>query len=173
MRVPLPSAGCFKASYPSMTWERIACSKPSDILRALARQALFTPGNEFSAQRNSNMPMVIGSGKGNYFVLTTSNISMAIGSFPKVTGVTSIRTENPGSNCSGNRDLCTKNAWGLQINTPWYSPFSTVACNAAEPRRSCAGGWEQFLYTQAPKAYGNKGGNLASKIGSYRSPERQ
>ncbi len=56
MRIPLPSAGCFKASYPSMTWERIACSKPPDLLRALASQALFSPGNELSAQRNSNMP---------------------------------------------------------------------------------------------------------------------
>jgi len=124
MRQPLPSAGCFKASYPSLTWEHIACSTPPHLLYPLprgARRAHATnigDGNDYTAQ-------------------TSSVISEAVGSFPTVTGVTSVTsTPNPSF---GNDCECGKDSYTLQLNSSF---FSSAACNG----ESNCDGWEQFVY---------------------------
>jgi len=123
MRIALPSAGCFKASYPSMTWERIACSTPPHLLYPVPRSARRAHTN-------------VGDGN-DYTAQTSAVMSSAIGSFPKVTGVTSVTsTPNPSF---GNDCECGKDSYTLQLNSSF---FSTAACGST---KNCAG-WEQFVY---------------------------
>ncbi len=124
MRMALPGAGCFKASYPSTTWERIACSTPPNLLYPVPRSA-----------RHANATNI---GDGNDYTANTSSVmSTAIGSFPTVTGVTSVTsTPNP---AFGNDCECGKDSYTLQLNSSF---FSTAACGST---KNCAG-WEQFVY---------------------------
>lgn len=124
MHVPLPSAGCFKATYPSTTWERIACSKPPHLL--------------YPVPRNASRAHATNIGDGNDYTANTSSVmSEAIGSFPTVTGVTSVKsTPNPSF---GNDCECGANSYTLQLNSSF---FSTAACGSTS---NCAG-WEQFVY---------------------------
>jgi len=123
MRTSLPSAGCFKADYPSPTWTRIECSTPPHLLYPLPRSARRAHTN-------------IGDGN-DYTANTSSNISEAIGSFPTVTGVTSVTsTPNPSF---GNDCECGKDSYTLQLNSSF---FSSAACNG----ESNCDGWEQFVY---------------------------
>jgi hypothetical protein len=71
---PLPSIGCFNASYPSTVWQATPCITPA---------------------QNPMLPV----GGGNDFVASTSPtglISKAVGSFDSVMGVTSIFSPPPG-----------------------------------------------------------------------------
>jgi hypothetical protein len=124
VRSGLPSAGCFKASYPSMKWERIACDTPPHLL--------------YPVPRGTRRAHATNIGDGNdYTANTTTAMSTAIGSFPKVTGVTSVKsTPNPSF---GNDCECGSNSYTLQLNSSF---FSTAACGTAS---NCAG-WEQFVY---------------------------
>jgi uncharacterized protein YceK len=96
--VPLPSAGCFKASYPSMAWTRIECSKPNSI-------------------RPESVPAITSNGDYSADV-SPHTIASATGSFPAVIGVTSVSSTNAGSD-SGN------GSYSLQLNSQF---FSTAAC---------------------------------------------
>jgi hypothetical protein len=120
----LPGAGCFKASYPSMKWERIACATPPHLLYPVPR----------GSSRRAHATV----GDGNDYTANTSTaISSAIGSFPKVTGVTSVKsTPNP---AFGNDCECGNNSYTLQLNSSF---FSSAACNG----ESNCDGWEQFVY---------------------------
>jgi hypothetical protein len=128
LRVALPSAGCFKASYPSMEWSRVGCSTPPRLLYPL-------PITGRRAHTN------VGDGN-DYTIQTGSHImSSAIGSFPTVTGVTSVKsTPNPafGDDCE-----CGADSYTLQLNSSF---FSSAACNGES---NCAA-WEQFVYENPP-----------------------
>jgi hypothetical protein len=65
-----------------------------------------------------------------------NDISTAIGSFPKVTGVTSEKGDFDGSPPQ------VANTYSLQLNTEF---FSTKACNGA----SGCQGWQQFVYSSS------------------------
>jgi hypothetical protein len=65
---PSSEDGCFHASYPSMTWEKVDCTE--------AENAPAAPGKTDT----------VGNGA-DYAATTTGLISKAIGTFPKVTGV--------------------------------------------------------------------------------------
>jgi len=154
-RVPLPSAGCFEATYPSMTWEHVACSTPPHLLYPVPRGA-----------RTAHATNV---GDGNdYTANTSSAMSSAIGSFPKVTGVTSVKsTPNP---AFGNDCECGSNSYTLQLNSSF---FTTAACGST---KNCAG-WEQFVYENPT---GSSKGSLfiqdwlipANLSGSIKCPSR-
>jgi hypothetical protein len=77
-------------------------------------------------------------GDGNDYTANTSSVmSEAVGSFPSVTGVTSVTsTPNPsfGDSCE-----CGKNSYTLQLNSSF---FSSAACKG----ESNCDGWEQFVY---------------------------
>jgi hypothetical protein len=133
--IPLPSAGCFKAEYPSLKWSRIACSKPPHLLYPLPRRV---------------RPNATTVGNGNDYTIQTGSdkMSQAVGSFPAVSGVTSVKsTPNPefGDDCE-----CGSNSYTLQLNSSF---FSTAACNGES---NCAG-WEQFVYENPP---GSSSGDL-------------
>lgn len=83
----------------------------------------------------------VGNGK-DYTIDTGSNLmSEAIGSFPVVTGVTSVKSvTNPIFGCCGENG---KNSYTLQLNSSF---FTSKACNG---QSGCAG-WEQFVYENPP-----------------------
>jgi hypothetical protein len=117
----LPSAGCFKATYPSTQWMRVACATPP---------RLWFP---VPAARRKISAQNVGDGH-DYTADTTPNlISTAIGAFPRVTGVTSVTSEG----CCGSGGV---NSYSLQLNSDF---FPTVACGSIA---NCDG-WEQFVYS--------------------------
>jgi hypothetical protein len=97
----LPSAGCFKATYPSNQWSRIACGTPPRIWYPIPRSGKPHLGQSV--------------GDGNDFTLdaTPNIISSAIGAFPKVKGVTSVVS-------GGQQDSYT-----MQLNSNF---FTTAQC---------------------------------------------
>jgi hypothetical protein len=120
----LPGAGCFKATYPSAEWMRIACSTPPRLWYPVPRRR--RPG-----VRPSNV------GDGNDFTADTnpSLISTALGAFPKVRGVKSVETVD------GSVDGL--NSYTLQLNSYF---FPTAACGSLA---NCDG-WEQFVFENPP-----------------------
>ena len=130
MHVPLPSVGCFTASYPVTKWSRATCSPMS---------------------RRTVNPAYIGNGR-DYAIVVPVTMSSALGSFPAVGGVTRVRSCN--LNKAGTR--CTsytgQNVYSIQLNS---NTFKTAACNGQPHCR----GWSQFVYTNQPNAY-HGGGNL-------------
>ena len=128
MHVPLPGAGCFKASYPAGAWSRIACSKPLRL--PVPRIGKVDPA-------------IIGAGKDYALSVSPHLISTAIGSFPDVTGVTRVKTVGVPS--LGGQCICGNDAYTLQLNTDFYD-LAPCANNA-----KCLG-WEQLVYSNpAPK----------------------
>lgn len=121
----LPGAGCFKATYPSTQWQRIACAIPPHLLYPVppSRRRALTPEN-------------VGDGH-DYSVDTTPNlISTAVGAFPKVKGVKSVTSMG----CCGVQGL---NSYTLQLNSYF---FPTSACGNLQ---NCEG-WEQFVFENPP-----------------------
>jgi hypothetical protein len=124
----LPGAGCFKATYPSTEWDRIACSTPPRLWfpvppsrRSKLAQAVGD-GNDFTADAHPNL------------------ISTGLGAFPKVKGVKSVISEG----CCGLQGL---NSYSLQLNSYF---FQTSACGDIP---NCAG-WEQFVFSNPPVGSG-------------------
>jgi hypothetical protein len=123
MRVPLPSAGCYKASYPAIAWSRVACVKP---------QRLPVP------RSGEVSPTVVGDGQDYLLSVSPRLISTAIGSFPDVSGVKSVRSV--GVAAAGGKCICGKDAFTVQLNSDYYR---TKACG---PNPRCIG-WEQLVYS--------------------------
>jgi len=121
VRTEVPAAGCFQASYPSLTWINTECSVapivPYIPRRGLNRQTVGD-GNDYAAE------------------VTSGVISTTIGSFPKVAGVTS------------ETGLLGANDYSLQLNSNF---MNTPACDGARNPSQCqdweqfvyASGYEQ------------------------------
>jgi hypothetical protein len=95
---PSSEEGCFRASYPSMTWEKVDCVQAPTrvIIHPFAVHAdTVGNGNDFAAQ-------------------SAGRISKAVGTFPTVTGV---KTES---------DNGTSNGYSIQLNSNFMS--GTAAC---------------------------------------------
>jgi hypothetical protein len=133
MKLALPNSGCFHASYPSYVWTPVACSTPPNVLYPLTPQ--------LAAEIQAEAVQSVGNGN-DYTIDTGSNlISEAIGSFPVVTGVTSVKSvENPEFGCCGENG---KNSYTLQLNSYF---FTSAACGKI---KNCEG-WEQFVFENPP-----------------------
>lgn len=136
LRVALPSAGCFVATYPAGVWTRVACSKPPNIM--------FPPPPGKAVLNSYIQPQAFNVGDGNDYMLLTGSdlISTATGSFPVVTGVTSVKSTGGNPGCGS---YCGANSYSLQLNS---NVFPSTACNG---QSDCAG-WEQFLFFNPPNA---------------------
>ena len=121
IRVRLPSAGCFKASYPALGWSRIACTKAIPPVPAIGSVA----------------PGIIGDGRDFALSVSPQLISTAIGSFPEVSGVKRVRTV--GVRSFGRGCVCGNDAYTLQLNSNTYL---TTDCG----KNAQCTGWEQFVY---------------------------
>ena len=123
VRVPLPNAGCFKASYPALGWSRVACAKAA-------------PPRPIPPPIGNVTPAVVGDGRDLALSVSPQLISTAIGSFPDVSGVKRVRTV--GVRAFGKGCVCG-NAYTLQLNSNTYL---TTDCGK---NPQCTG-WEQFVY---------------------------
>ena len=114
-----PSAGCFTASVPSMEWTPIACSTAPTL-----RSHRIGNGNDYFANVGPHV------------------ISVAEGSFLRVAGLRSVRSQRSGKGWSG------LNAYSLQLNTQF---FATSSC----ARIAHCAGWVQFVYQNPPNGAGS------------------
>ena len=74
-RTPLPTEGCFRATHPSTTWEKVTCSK--------GLQHPFIPA------KRGTRPTTVGNGSnGDFAAQVSGTMSWAEGAFPSVSGVT-------------------------------------------------------------------------------------
>lgn len=116
VQTEVPSEGCFYSSYPSRTWNKVAC--------AVAPNIPYMP-------RRGRSPQTAGNGNDYAAQVTSGRIKKTIGSFPKVTAVTSE------SGALGAND------YSLQLNSNFMQ--NTPACNGAAVPSNCLA-WQQFVY---------------------------
>ena len=116
-RTPLPKSGCFTSSYPSTEWREVPCTTP-----------LPRP---YPAR--GPKPLTVGNGAGFSANSATGHISLAVGSFDRVTGV--IRETGSATGAP--------NTFSLQLNANF---FQTPACNGAVNPAQCQG-WQQFVFS--------------------------
>jgi hypothetical protein len=118
--------GCFHASYPSTQWEKVECGAAPAYRSALPT---FTGGEPTVA--------------GNWFdyvaqAPTGHLLSSALGSFPKITGVTSEKTVNVEFNGGFSDGLTGPNEYTLQVNTNFAN---TAACDGF----TYCFAWQQYV----------------------------
>jgi hypothetical protein len=117
--------GCYRATYPSMVWEKIECKEGN----------LPVP----SAPRHTTGVRSEVTGDGNDYVAESAGlITETVGTFPSVSGIKGEKTI--GVAAFGGGGVLGPNEYTLQINT-----------NVAGPTASCAGRsgcyvWQQFAY---------------------------
>jgi hypothetical protein len=115
---PPPQQGCFTLSYPSTQWQQVPCQAG--------------PAHPF-LPAHGPQPSTVGDADDVATGVTAGQISLAVGSFDSVSGVTSITS------------MFGSNDYSLQLNT---NVFSTALCSSAGTPASCVG-WQQFVYSQA------------------------
>jgi hypothetical protein len=117
--------GCFHASYPSTQWEKVECA---DI-----------PGYRSAPPRLTGHEQVVGNGY-DYVAQAPSGdlFSLALGSFPKVTGVTSEKGVNVPFGDGESDGITGKNEYTLQVNTNFAN---TAACDGYV---GCLA-WQQYV----------------------------
>jgi hypothetical protein len=115
--VPPPQPGCFTSTYPNTQWQQVPC-KPA-------------PQHPFILSHGPRTSTV-GGGNDVAVGVSSGTISLAVGSFDSVTGVTSVTS------------MFGSNDYSLQLNT---NLFTTSACSVAANPSQCSG-WVQFLYSQ-------------------------
>ena len=107
-----PENGCFHASYPSTRWEAVECAEPPAYRSALpqlrGREQTLGNGSDYVAQ-----------------VPSGHTISLAAGSFPTVSGVTS--EKSVGVAAFGGGGILGANEYTLQVNTNFAH---TAACGS-------------------------------------------
>ncbi len=120
-----PGEGCFHASYPNVSWEKVECSRGEPRAH-----------NEHP-HRTVNEPEVVGNGN-DYAAYAKGLITSAAGIASIVKGVTS--EKSVGVPAFGDGGILGANEYTLQINT-----------NDQETTSACAGHsgchvWQQFVY---------------------------
>jgi hypothetical protein len=150
--------GCFKASYPSTTWEPVTCSPaaPVPYIRA-----------------HGIPPRTVGDGTDSLATVSSGTISSSEGSFPSVSNLISENEIDPNNNGPGS-DSLGPNIFSLQINT---QDFTTTSCNGGT--QYCQG-WVQFLYSSGTSQgvlieysllyYTTSSNGCPSGWGSYETP---
>jgi hypothetical protein len=118
-------SGCFKVSYPSTTWEGVACSPAAPVPYLV---------------RHGTLPRTVGDGTDSMATVNSGTISASEGSFTAVANVTSESEIDPTISSSGSNVLGA-NIFALQVNTQF---FTTAACSTGT---SYCQGWVQFLYS--------------------------
>jgi hypothetical protein len=107
----VPHEGCFHAAYPNKQWESVACG--------VAPNRPFRP-HKAAAGRT------VGDGD-DYVASVSGLLTGAVGSFPKVSGVTS------------EKNFGKANNYSLQLNSNF---MTTAVCNGPDCRS-----WQQFIYS--------------------------
>lgn len=134
-RTPPPEQGCFRSSYPSLTWKQVDCGPEPTYRAPQSARVRSQRGVALSGLATTpNLSEIKGglvAGNGNdYIVKTTSKFKSVVASFPAVSGVTSEANQNG------------KNEYTLQLNT--NQGTSQAAC-AGFAYAACTV-WSQFVY---------------------------
>ena len=87
----VPAAGCFEASYPSVEWNKVECVEAPDI--------------QFIPRTGRGRGPTVGNGNDYAAEVSSGLIRKTVGSFPKVTGVTS------------EQGIDGANSYSLQLNS--------------------------------------------------------
>jgi hypothetical protein len=103
----VPAEGCFQASYPSLTWNKVEC--------AVAPNIPYTP-------RRGLMSQTVGNGDDYAAEVTSGLITKTVGSFAKVKGV---KTET---------GLLGANDYSIQLNSNF---MNTATCKGASNPAKC------------------------------------
>ena len=132
-RVAQPGSGCFRASYPSLSWHAVKCvaaPKIALVPRASARHA---------------GPATVGDGT-DYSAVVSGLISKATGTFTNVSSGITEKGENGGSGSK------VANAFSLQLNSQFIS--GSPACSGSSDPSGCQA-WQQFVYTYDSSSTGS------------------
>jgi hypothetical protein len=123
-KIPAPAEGCFHASFPSTQWQEVVCEA--------------APGYRSALPLARNREQIVGNGY-DYVAQAPSGhvISMALGTFPTVTGVKS--EKSAGVAAFGGGGILGPNEYTLQVNTNFYS--GSPACNGY----SGCFAWQQYV----------------------------
>ena len=119
-------AGCFQASYPQIVWEKVACKTAHPLFHPVRSNAASGGGD------------VTGNGK-DYVAEAAGLISETLGTFPKVSGVTS--EKSVGVSSFGGGGILGPNEYTLQINSNYTGTTSACAGHTG-----CTV-WQQFIYS--------------------------
>jgi hypothetical protein len=117
-RTAVPYEGCFEATYPNLAWSRVACVE--------------APAKAYMPRTGTAHGETVGDGHDYAAGVTGGLMTSTVGSFPRVTGVTSER--DGGSNI-----------YSLQVNSNF---MTTAACNG---NPNCLS-WEQFVYSSGERS---------------------
>jgi hypothetical protein len=123
---PESAEGCFHASYPNFVWEKTDCKVAQPRVHPVHRK----PTNGASE--------VTGNGH-DYVAEAAGLITQTLGTFPKVTGVTS--ESSVGVAAFGGGGILGPNEYTLQINTNFTGTTSVCAGHSG-----CTV-WQQFIYS--------------------------
>jgi len=118
--------GCFQATYPDIVWQKAACKTVQPLVHPVHANTAGGGGN------------VTGDGK-DYVAKAAGLISETLGTFPKVTGVTS--EKSVGVPSFGDGGILGPNEYTLQINTNFTGTTSACAGHSG-----CTV-WQQFIYS--------------------------
>lgn len=138
-----PSGGCFRASFPGTTWERVACTTGPNLPHTPAPGHVPPPAGS-KGVRGPGGAFVVGDGVGDYAsqISGQGNVVWSEGSFPVVSD---FKTVNDTLHGPGQFSL------QLNSNTLPYSP----ACISANPFPGTCAGWAQFVYDSGGDNLGN------------------
>jgi hypothetical protein len=127
--LPLPSRGCYNASYPRVQWQKVACrvAPHHPFLPAHAQESFLQEvgdANDYSAE-------------------VAGLITSAIGSIPSVSAGASETGVDPNTRASD------ANTFSLQLNSEFF-PATTTICKGHGLPSLCSG-WQQFVYVDSPE----------------------
>ena len=126
-QVPERGAGCYQASYPSLSWHAVAC--------VAAPKIRLVPALSGKSAAHSG-PATVGDGT-DYSAVVSGLISKATGTF---TNVSSNISEKGAVDGTGSQ---VANSFTLQLNSQFFT--GSPACAAASVPADCQA-WQQFVY---------------------------
>jgi hypothetical protein len=119
-----PGEGCYKVTYPSYVWEKVAC----ETAAPRAHPVLRKPTGDAQTTGNGD----------DYVAMSSGLITETVGSFPVASGITS--EESVGVAAFGDGGILGSNEYSIQLNTNFNG--TTAACKS---HRDCTV-WQQFIY---------------------------
>ena len=157
----VPSTGCFTSSFPTIQWEKVACTnRPYSLPQEGASAGIGAIGGP--------RPQVAGpvGNDTDYIAQVVGSMSSATGSIPSVTC-----SSSPGCSVTEASTGGTANVFSLQLNT---NGFATPLCSTGSG--GCEG-WIQFIYDSVsnqidmePALIGFGGGTCPTGFGHHGDP---
>ena len=130
-RVKEDGAGCYQASYPSLSWHAVACVTAPKV--PLAPAVSHAHGSTAAHAG----PLTVGDGT-DYSAAVSGLISKATGTFANVTSNISEKGAVDGTGSQ------VANSFSLQLNSQFFTGSS--ACSGSSVPADCQA-WQQFVYT--------------------------